>query len=201
MSARSIGFGVVGAVVGFLIPPGNVAGAVALGSAGFAAGQQMDAADQSVADAKKNQALMNMSANETLERASENTKAIMREAETFHGQQVSAMVKGGVDVSSQSSLVAMENAHANFKRQAYLEDRDANLTAQRMRAQAQINTDYAKKAREATQIGAAVSVIGAGASAYSNRVSAPKVGGGGGSTGYSGTSMGGGSYMNAGATA
>jgi hypothetical protein len=200
MSARSIGLGVVGAVVGFLLPPGNVAGAVALGAAGFQAGAEMDSADESVKAQKLNRALQSQQANETLQRASENTKAIMREAEGFRGQQVSGMVRGGVDISSESSLVALESADANFKRQAFLEERDASLTAQRIRAQAQINVDYAKKAREAAQIGAVTSVIGTAAGVYANGVKAPTTGGGG-SSNYNGTRMGGQSNYNAGSVA
>lgn len=179
MSAKGAALGVVGAVVGFMLPPGNVAGAVALGAAGYGAGANLDAADEQVAAAKKNQALQNSQANEIQQRASENTQTIMREAETFKGEQVSSMVRGGVDIASQSSLVALENTHANFKRQAYLEERDASLTANRIRAQAQINTDMAKKGREAAQIGAVTSVLGTAASMYSNKVSSPSTTGGG----------------------
>lgn len=185
MSARGAIFGVVGAVVGFLLPPGNVYGAVALGAAGYGAGAAMDAADEQVEFAKKNQELQAQAANETLQRASENTKSIMREAETFKGEQMSSFVAGGVDISSQSSLIALENANAQFKRQAYLEERDASLTAQRINAQAQINTDAAKSARQATQIQAGVSVLGAAANVYGNRVGGGNPSTSGGNGGYS----------------
>lgn len=199
MSGKSVGLGVVGAVVGFMLPPGNVAGAVALGAAGFSAGAEMDAADAGVKAAKQNRALANQQANETLQRASENTKAIMREAESFRGQQVSSTVKGGVDVGSTSSLVALESSNANFKRQAFLEERDASLTAQRINAQAQINVDAAKAGRQATQIGAVTSVVGAGASVYANSTKSPKAPSGGGATGNYGTA--GGTYTNTGSMA
>jgi hypothetical protein len=171
MSVRAAALGVVGAVVGFLLPPGNVAGAVALGAAGYQAGANLDAADKSVAAAQRNQELQNQQANEVMQRADENTKAIMSDAEVFKGNQESAIVKGGVDVSSSSSLVALENAHANFVHQAYNESKDASLTAARIRAQAQNDVDATKAGRQAAQIGAATSVLGAAASVYSNKVS------------------------------
>lgn len=184
MSARGAVLGVVGAVVGFLMPPGNVYGAVALGAAGYGAGAGLDAADDQVNYAKKNQELQAKQANEILNRASENTKSLMREAETFKGEQMSSFVRGGVDVSSQSSLLALENANAQYKRQAYLEERDARLTANRIKAQAQIGVDAAKSARTAAQIGAVTSVLGTAAGMYSNRVSTPNTTGGGGGQAY-----------------
>lgn len=201
MSAKGAVLGVVGAVVGFLLPPGNVAGAVALGAAGYGAGAQMDAADKQVEAAKRNQEIQNAQANEIALRASENTKIIMQEAEVFKGDQVGAMVRGGVDIASQSSLVAMENSHAQYKRQAYLEERDANMRATAMRQQAQINVDAAKSMRTATQISAITGMVSAGAGAYANRVGGGSPSPSGGGSSYSGTALGGGSYMNAGAVA
>lgn len=200
MSARAVGLGVVGAVVGFLLPPGNVAGAVALGAAGYQAGASLDAADKSVAAAQRNQELQNQQANEIQQRASENTKAIMSDAETFKGTQESAIVKGGVDISSTSSLVALENAHANFVRQAYNEEKDASLTASRLRAQAQNDVDAVKAGRQAAQIGAVTSVLGTGASLYANKISSPSGGGGAAKSGGNYGSAGG-SYSDTGAVA
>lgn len=183
MSGKQVAAGVGGAAVGFLI--GGPVGAVALGSAGFSAAAAVDGADKMVDAAKENQNLANGQANELDRRAKDNYDATMRDADVFKGEQIGATVRGGVDVSSTSSLVAMENAHADFVRTAYNAQRDANLEATRIRAQAQNEVDAAKKQREATQISSAIGVLSAGAQVYANSYTSKAADGGAPKGGYS----------------
>lgn len=171
MSVKGAILGTVGAVGGFFI--GGPAGAIALGSAGYGAGAALDGADKSVDAAIRNQQLADQQANEIANRASDNTKAIMSDAEVQKGSAESGLVRGGVDVSSASALVALENIHANAQRDAYLQERDANLQGAAIKARAQNEADAARAGRTATQIGAVTSILGAGASVYANSFKSP----------------------------
>jgi hypothetical protein len=183
MSVRGAIIGTVGAVAGFFV--GGPAGAAALGAAGYQAGASMDGADKEVEAAKKNQEAANAQVDELTRRAQENTAAIMRDAEVFKGDQMSATVRGGVDVSSTSSLVAMENSHAKFKREAFNQERDARLEGARIRQEAQNDVDAAKRAREATQISSITNVLQAGATAYGASTKSGAAAGGAPKGGYS----------------
>lgn len=187
MGKKGLG-AVVGGAAGFAI--GGPLGAVALGSAGFSAGAGMEAAEKGVEGAKKQRALARAQAAEILRKAKVNQKVKREEAIKFEGAQVTAFAAGNVAVTSESSLLVLEEAAANFKREIGEINKTAQFNARQVIQGGEALVDQAKANKRAATIGGIAGIASSAATIGMLSSGSPGGGGGGGSSGPTSTPRG-----------
>jgi hypothetical protein len=129
---------------------------------------QIESARSEARAAKASSRSLDAQADEVLRRAEINVETLGLQGQELQGEQLSAIAKGGVDVSSGSALQVIEEGALNIRKEQARVRREAEFEARQLRIQAKSLRRAARKAGRAGAIGA-IGTIATGAGSIAGK--------------------------------